>query len=191
MGRAKPSNVEQIFELSKETFKEHVITRNELSSDIIRYWRFQKPGTWNYGFDVHTIPGWIFLSGDIGHLAISREADMLPWCMGVIAEPTNPSRIDYHYVASKVPHELQTKCWTEHAANKDLAHAIKLLDLPRSERLNLPRRVDDETEWRDVQKQLYEDFHLDEIPSGTEFAPGFVWCVLGLRAFLLALKPTL
>lgn len=46
---------------------------------LYRHLRCHAPGTWIYGFDVVTWPGYLCLCGDIGTWAWSRERDMLPW----------------------------------------------------------------------------------------------------------------
>lgn len=42
-----------------------------------RHLRCQKPGTWCYGFDIITWPGYLAISGDMGELMFARSADMI------------------------------------------------------------------------------------------------------------------
>lgn len=82
---------------SEQYFKDHVATVT-CDHPECRSWRCQKPGTWCYGFNVTVRPGWIYLDGDIGFLALSRERDMIAWLRGAIRDPD--------YMAQKVPQEL-------------------------------------------------------------------------------------
>lgn len=44
---------------------------------LYRHLRCQKPGTWIYGFDVVTWPGYLAICGDVGAFMFSRVRDML------------------------------------------------------------------------------------------------------------------
>lgn len=44
---------------------------------LYRHLRCQKPGTWMYGFDVVTWPGYLAIVGDVGAFMFSRVRDML------------------------------------------------------------------------------------------------------------------
>lgn len=88
---------------ASEVFKDHVITQH-LAQGMYRSWRCKKPGTWNYGFDVTTRPGWLFITGDIGDLIVTRANDMIAWARGAISDP--------QYFAEKVPHAMPTKEWS-------------------------------------------------------------------------------
>lgn len=61
-----------------KAFAEHTL---EILRDVglYRHLRCQKPGTWTYGFDVVTWPGYLCVCGDIGTWVFSRVSDMLPW----------------------------------------------------------------------------------------------------------------
>ena len=44
--------------------------------DLYRHVRFQAPGTWSYGFDLVTWPGYLAIVGDCGDFVFSRTRDM-------------------------------------------------------------------------------------------------------------------
>jgi hypothetical protein len=44
---------------------------------LYRHLRFQKPGTWCYGFDLVTWPGYLAVVGDCGDFVFSRTRDMV------------------------------------------------------------------------------------------------------------------
>jgi len=44
---------------------------------LYRHLRFQKPGTWTYGFDLVTWPGYLAIVGDCGDYVFSRVRDMV------------------------------------------------------------------------------------------------------------------
>lgn len=43
---------------------------------VYRHLRFQKPGSWTYGYDIVTWPGFLALTGDMGEYLFARIADM-------------------------------------------------------------------------------------------------------------------
>lgn len=49
----------------------------ELDQGLHRHLRFRKPGTYCYGFDIVTWPGYLAISGDMGAAVFSRTADMM------------------------------------------------------------------------------------------------------------------
>ena len=71
----------------------------KLEHGLFRSYRCQKESDWTYGFDVTFTPDWVLITGDIGHLALSRQPDM----MGFIRTNIAPGVIDFHYVAQKAP----------------------------------------------------------------------------------------
>lgn len=44
---------------------------------LYRHLRFQRPGTWSYGFDIVTWPGFLAITGDMGDALFARMADMI------------------------------------------------------------------------------------------------------------------
>ena len=49
---------------------------------LYRHLRFQKPGTWIYGFDFVTWPGFLAYCGDMGDYLFQRTPDMLAFFRG-------------------------------------------------------------------------------------------------------------
>jgi hypothetical protein len=69
---------QQLERWAVEAFADHTL---EVIRDdgLYRHLRCRKSGTWVYGFDVVTWPGYLTVCGDIGTWVFSRERDMLPW----------------------------------------------------------------------------------------------------------------
>lgn len=90
----------EVRRLTDREFKDHVIT--EMARDgVVRCWRCAKPGTGNMSFQITTVPGALFIRGDIGDLMVERAYDMLPFC--------RRSCDSISYFAEKVPHAIPTK----------------------------------------------------------------------------------
>lgn len=90
-------------DLARKAFAEHECTMR-LDQGMFRSWRCMKPKSWAYGFDVHTTPGHLIVTGDIGDLIVSRCEDMIDWSRGAVKDP--------HYFAEKVPHSIKTREWS-------------------------------------------------------------------------------
>jgi hypothetical protein len=54
---------------------------------LYRHLRFQKPGTWFYGFDLITWPGYLAMVGDMGEYVFSRADDMIEFFSGRTGNP--------------------------------------------------------------------------------------------------------
>ncbi len=59
-----------------------------LDEGLHRRLRCQKPGTWIYGFDIITWPGYLVMAGDAGNYMFSRIEDMFDFFTG---EQINPA----------------------------------------------------------------------------------------------------
>ena len=59
-----------------EKFEIHERSRN----GVYRSWFCNEPGHWDCSFTITTIPGYLFVTGDLGDLVVARVYDMLPWC---------------------------------------------------------------------------------------------------------------
>ena len=79
-------------------------------SGLFRHYRCGSPHRNAYAFWVTTIPGYLFLTGDLGETVLRREADMLPWLARAIDDP--------HYLAGKVAPEINTKEFDEERAKR-------------------------------------------------------------------------
>lgn len=92
--------IEEFDRHAAKAFRNHTI-RMRLDQGLFRSWRCQPfDGGWIYGFDIHTMPGMLMVTGDIGMLALERTADMLSWARGSIHS------IDYF--AEKVCRAIKT-----------------------------------------------------------------------------------
>lgn len=60
---------------------------------VYRHIRCQRPGTWCYGFDIITWPGYLAYAGDMGEFVFKRLNDMFDFFRG--------DRIDLRYWAEK------------------------------------------------------------------------------------------
>lgn len=67
---------ERLEKWAGENFAAHALTV-VCEDGLYRHWRCQAPGTYVYGFDVVTWPGYLCVCGDIGTWVFSRVRDML------------------------------------------------------------------------------------------------------------------
>ena len=166
-----------IEEMAGKAFAEHQITRR-FDSELVRHYRCQKPGTWTYGFDVTFTPGWVFIHGDIGHLALNREADMLPWLRRLF----ECERIDFRYAAQKAPSCIKTREWTEEAAHRAIDNWLDGRERTYDEQRELHDLVDEQ--WDEAVRIMSEDGPMEFDPR--DWTPEFLWCLYGLRWFVRA-----
>lgn len=61
--------------------KDHVMDIRR-DDGLYRSIRFQRPGSWAYGFDITTWPGYLCFSGDMGCYVFARIPDMLDFFRG-------------------------------------------------------------------------------------------------------------
>lgn len=67
---------------------------------VYRHLRFQKPGSWHMMFDVHTWPGYLCYTGDMGTFVFKRLPDMLEFFRRDSNQPK--FQIDFNYWAEKL-----------------------------------------------------------------------------------------
>lgn len=67
--------IEQERERFERDTAEHALTV-KLDDGLYRHLRFQKPGSWQYGYDLVTWPGFLAYTGDMGEYLFARTADM-------------------------------------------------------------------------------------------------------------------
>lgn len=81
---------------------EHDIREHELEvvreDGLYRHLRCRRPGTFAYGFDILTWPGWLAVTGDMGAVMFTRLPDMFEFFRG-------SGRPDFSYWAEKMPAE--------------------------------------------------------------------------------------
>src|SRR5690348_17164327 len=101
--------IAQSAEMAALAFAEHKLTER-LNQGMFRSWRCCRPGSWTYGFDVTTTPGYLFVTGDIGDLIVGRTGDMIAWSRSAIGSIS--------YFAEKVPSSIDTKEWSSDRARE-------------------------------------------------------------------------
>lgn len=177
--------VEEVVPRALSAFAEHEITKRVEADEGVRWYRCQKPGTWVYGFNVTFTPGSVFVTGDIGHLALSRQEDMLPWLRGTIMRD-DPVRMSWGYIAEKVKLEIPTREWSEDAARRAAMEVLSECshDLEGGEVTDL-LRFDERGTWEhEIVPKLFEidpDFWERDVE---DFRPRFVYQVMALRRFV-------
>lgn len=76
MRRGDPQSRAEVLERFLKDTAEHKMTVLRDDGNY-RHLRCQKPGTWCYGFDIVTWPGFLAISGDMGEAMFARTADMI------------------------------------------------------------------------------------------------------------------
>ena len=180
MSEAKTMRVEDALiqmhaQMAATAFKDHVVTLR-LDVGMFRSWRCQKPGTWAYGFDVTTTPGYLILTGDIGEMILRRCDDMIAW--------TRSSIRDAHYFAEKVPNSIQTKEWSfekslewiNETAAEDAHEAREQWDELRDELVS--GGINGGMSEHEFCTALYESNLVDgcDWPNLEVFNSNFLWC---------------
>lgn len=189
----RQQKIDLISGLAKDAFADHSI-RVRLNEGMFRSWRCQQVGSWMYGFDIHTAPGSLTVSGDIGFMHFVRQLDMISWARGSIK--------DRQYLASKVPHDIKTREY-----DRDIAEAV-VREWFESARdpdgicgdngLNKIAQMEDagysESELVGFHCESENEFYLAMIDSGMydgcdlpdckNYTSNFLWCVEALKWFL-------
>lgn len=175
--------IEQIDRNAVRAFKDHEITVRLDQEGPFRSYRCQRPGSWTYGFDVTFTPGWVFISGDIGHLAISRLPDMMEFLRGTLAK----GGIDFRYVAEKVPNCIATREWSEEAAHELIERICDSEEIAYEKRLELQEFGSDEGTWEHETIPALFDLGVNEwyeYGDANDWTPHFLWNVFALRWFV-------
>ena len=168
-------------ENANKAFADHVLTVRLDTEGPFRAYRCQKPDSWTYGFDVTFTPGWVTIAGDIGFLALSRCADMLPWLRGTVARD---GCIDFRYVAEKAPHCIVTREWTNAAAHAmvDRVLAAEEEGVAHDKRMDL-HYFSDQTTWQETivpaLSKMCQEWY--EYGDAKDWTTEFLYCVFGLR----------
>ena len=172
----KHSLANKIAPIAREAFKDHELEQT-LDSGLFRSWRCRRPTSWAYGFDVTTSPGWLFIGGDIDHLALKREADMIAWGRRCFDRP----QIDLHYVSSKAPQSLNRTAFNSDLIRPALEDYLDVTD----ERASLITEAEDECGCSTSWYTFLEDNVLDpeDLLSVMDYSPDLLWPIFGLRKF--------
>lgn len=110
---------EKIRQQAAETFAAHVVTVLH-HCGLYRSWYCAKPGSGFDSFTITTIPGHLFVTGDIGDLIVSREEDMIAWCRRAVDSTA--------YFASKVPYSIRTRAFSADVCREWICDAIAETD---------------------------------------------------------------
>ncbi|MPV50071.1 hypothetical protein GCG21_08640 [Pseudactinotalea sp. HY160] len=89
------------------------------SDGVYRHLRFATPGTGMFRFDIHTAPGLLTLTGDIGTFVFSRVRDMLSF----FHDPTD-TNVTYWAQKLLAPSGLQVNEYDEHVLRASLATLV-------------------------------------------------------------------
>lgn len=94
---SQPQSVEErVWERFVGDTAEHELRIIRDCPDSYRHLRFNKPGTWTYGFDIVTWPGYLCIVGDAGDYVFQRIRDMFEFF------ESDSGRINPHYWAQKL-----------------------------------------------------------------------------------------
>lgn len=188
---------------SEKTFAEHTIEQR-LNQGLFRSWRCKRPNSWNYGFDVTTIPGSLIVTGDMGVMVFEREADMLPWLNVGIRNN------EHRYMAGKVQRDIKVYEYCVEVAREAIAEIgrrIKPDSFPRiftsstgrmtyqqvKERFKTMLGRDSELDIHDehsVKSAIYESGFCDgDFPSLDDYTSGYLWIYSALKWFVANLPP--
>lgn len=110
---------------AKDAFADHEMT--VLYEDgVYRHLRFQRPGTWMYGFDIVTWPGHLYVGGDIECFTFARLHDMTRF----FSAASEPHDINPHYWAEKITSRSErdgTRVYSEDSFRNRVAYEFDQL----------------------------------------------------------------
>lgn len=184
---------------AEKVFAEHTIEQR-LDQGLFRSWRCKRPGSWNYGFDVTTIPGSLIVTGDMGVMVFEREADMLPWLK------TGIRNNERDYMAGKVHRDIKVREYCPEVAREEIVEIgrrIKPDNFPRiftsstgrmdykqvkerfKEMLGRESDIDIHDE-HSVKSALYESGFVDggDFPSLDDYTSNYLWIFSALKWFV-------
>ena len=148
------------------------------------------------GFDVTTIPGYLFVTGDVGSLIVSREEDMIPWCRGSckstdyfaekVKQPIRQEEFSWEAFREWVEWWEQENLPEKDEDDKEDAEQVReykeILEKLHNA-LGIEGRIRDE----DAPGWLYDNLGYnileDSFQSWTIWEPGFLWCREAVRWF--------
>lgn len=191
--------MDKIHNLANMAFKKHEL-KLLCNQELFRSWHLSSPGTSVCYFDITTIPGSLFITGDIGDLILTRESDMISWARKAVGS--------IEYFASKVPNEIQTREYDPEVA-KAWIYEMLQLDSLEDEGDDVFQLLGDST--REALLEIYRDQYWDygneyetmlaihdsgvldgcDIPNLTNYTSNFLWCREALLFFFTKLDQTL
>lgn len=113
-------------EHAAEAFGKHEMTVMHRQG-LYRHLRFQAKGTWVYGFDLVTWPGYLFVGGDISDYVFSRQRDMFEFF--ALDRDINPQ-----YWAEKITPRIVTTAYDPTAVQRYVDERIADEDDPEGMR---------------------------------------------------------
>lgn len=175
---------QQIREMSVAAFASHNMVP-ELHVGLFRSWLCRHSSKSEYWFRITTIPGSLIITGDLGAMVVSREADMLPWVRGCIDST--------HYFAGKCQ-DTKTRVFSEEMMRLWIAEQIAEIEADtsdnaadnRDERLDglhvmLEESSDHGPDW--FYEKLQDVFGADQ-PDWTDWDCQFLWRRDAIRWFI-------
>lgn len=110
---------EQIHENAQNSLKDHIIEELSGADDHVRiFWCGRPDHRMRYSFQILVWPGYIAVHGDIGHMTLRREHDMIEWSREAIKSP--------RYFFEKSTEDLAAMtCWDDRAFKKWLKDQIE------------------------------------------------------------------
>lgn len=120
------------------------------SDGLHRHYHFSNPKYSNYWFDIVTVPGYLFMTGDMGTWAFSRINDMIQFF--------NHDRIDYGYWAEKLQMGACRSEVTAAYKEVDLSSTLKYYRELLEEWLAAAQDDDDDKDILYAIKRSYREF---------------------------------
>lgn len=158
-------------ELAAKAFAHHKITQ-KLNEGLYRSWRCGAEQSSFYHFHITTIPGYLFVTGDIGELIVSREADMIAWCRLAID--------DLRYFASKMPSQIVKREYDPDVARAWIDELLANVDgsyrsIDLAKLTELRELADDPHQF---QQELHEEQFCDgaDCPDFNNYTSNYLWC---------------
>jgi len=142
-----------------------------LNEGVYRHLSFRKPGTTNYSFQITTWPGYLCISGDVGHFVFRRTHDMFDFFSGPISEG--------YYKEKCVAGDCES-------FNEDTWPEL-LQELLEEEKINQDEFdvlcCEHPTTYEEAYRALsFEsaDFDYEDIGCLTSYTYQFLWCLLAI-----------
>jgi hypothetical protein len=156
---------------------EFAFTNHEIScrlyDGMFRNWRCKSPHTHAYSFTVTTIPGRLFVNGDVGDLMLEREEDMLRWAQQAVFS------IDYFAEKSRHPvREYDENMAREWLRTQLIEGGRQGLSPSSIHKLEMCYEADDNADEYAFKKYLIDEELCEacEPPTCHNYTYSFLWC---------------
>lgn len=170
-------NEQEVRKSTDWMFAKHIIQERSRNG-LYRSWRCRSTENGFCWFDITTIPGSIFVTGDIGDLIVSCTDDMLGWCKSAV-DSTG-------YFASKVPHGFETKRFSWEVFKAWAEAEIADEEISKEDRETIEDLIDygDEHGESHFYEELSE-YCGGEYPNWTDWTHNFLRCRDAIRWFVM------